>query len=48
MAVAQLAGCAYQKCYIDSRDSYSTNEVAINWNAPLTWVAAYLNEQFVK
>ena len=32
--------------YIDSSDSYSTNEVAINWNAPLVWVAAYLDEWF--
>jgi endoglucanase len=32
--------------YIDHIDSYSTNEVAINWNAPLVWVAAYLDEQF--
>ncbi len=48
LAVATLAGCVYQTCYIDGRDSYSTNEVTINWNAPLAWVAAYLNEQFVK
>jgi endoglucanase len=27
--------------YIDHLDSYSTNEVAINWNAPLAWMAAY-------
>jgi endoglucanase len=31
--------------YIDDRDSYSTNEVTINWNAPLAWVAAYLTQQ---
>jgi endoglucanase len=34
--------------YVDDIESYSTNEVAINWNAPLTWVAAYLDEQFNK
>ncbi|MBZ0288690.1 MAG: glycoside hydrolase family 9 protein, partial [Anaerolineae bacterium] len=34
--------------YIDDIGSYSTNEVAINWNAPLVWVAAYLDEQFKK
>ncbi|MBN2306260.1 MAG: glycoside hydrolase family 9 protein, partial [Anaerolineae bacterium] len=31
------------KRYVDMIGSYSTNEVAINWNAPLTWVAAYLD-----
>ena len=29
--------------YVDLIGSYSTNEVAINWNAPLAWVAAWLN-----
>ncbi len=43
-AAANLAGCAPQKCYVDHIDSYSTNEVAINWNAPLAWVAAFLDE----
>lgn len=28
------------KCYIDEECSYSTNEVAINWNAPLVYVSA--------
>ncbi len=32
------------KCYIDALGSYTTNEVAINWNAPLAWVAAYLED----
>ncbi len=26
------------KCYADNENSYSTNEVAINWNAPLVFV----------
>lgn len=37
-----LVGCAPQKCYIDDIQSYSTNEVAINWNSALAWVAAWL------
>lgn len=41
---AGLAGCAPQKCYLDHIQAYSANEVAINWNAPLAWVAAYLDE----
>lgn len=32
------------KRYLDELLSYSTNEVAINWNAPLVWVAAFLDQ----
>jgi endoglucanase len=42
---AGLAGCAPEKCYADDITAYSTNEVAINWNAPLAWVAAFLDEK---
>lgn len=31
--------------YADNANSYSTNEVTINWNAPLVWVSAYMDEQ---
>ena len=31
------------RSYVDSTCSYAANEVAINWNAPLVWVAAYLD-----
>lgn len=34
------------KRYIDVLESYSTNEVTINWNAPLVWVTAYLDTHF--
>jgi endoglucanase len=44
-AAANLQGCAPQKCYADNFESYSTNEVAINWNAPLAWLAAFLDEK---
>jgi hypothetical protein len=27
-----LAGCAPQTCYVDNIESWSTNEIAINWN----------------
>ncbi len=33
-----------QKCYVDHIEAWSVNDVAINWNAPLVWVAAYLDE----
>jgi len=36
--------CAPMGCWRDDIDAYSLNEVAINWNAPLVWVAAYLAE----
>lgn len=28
-------------CYVDSMPSYASNEIAINWNAPLVFVAGY-------
>jgi len=43
VAAAKLKGCAPQKCFIDDVESYATNEVAINWNAPLAWLAAFLD-----
>jgi len=33
-----------QKCFIDHTDSWSTNEITVNWNAPFAWVTAYLDE----
>jgi endoglucanase len=41
----RLGSCAPQRCYIDHVDAWSVNEVAINWNAPLAWLAAFLDEQ---
>ncbi len=40
-----LAGCLAQLCYIDDIESWSTNELAINWNAALGWVASFLADQ---
>ena len=37
-----LDGCAPMFCYVDDIDSYSTNEVAINWNSALAWIASFL------
>ena len=42
---AGLQGCAPQKCYADNIEAWSANEVAINWNAPLAWVTAFLDEK---
>ncbi len=41
---ADLMSLAPAKRYLDDIESYTTNEVAINWNAPLVWVAAFLGE----
>jgi endoglucanase len=38
------SGCPPQTCYVDNIESYSTNEVAINWNASLAWVAAFMDD----
>ncbi len=45
---AGLKGCAPQKCFIDHIESWSTNEITINWNAPLVWVAAWADERATK
>lgn len=37
-----LTGCAPQFCYIDDIESWSTNELTVNWNAPLAWIAGYI------
>ena len=36
--------CAPQTCWQDDIRAFSLNEVAINWNAPLIWVSAWLAE----
>lgn len=41
---AGLKGCPPQKCFIDHIEAWSVNEITINWNAPLAWVTAYLDE----
>lgn len=42
VAAAMKGRCAPQTCWADDIRAYSLNEVAINWNAPLVWVAAWL------
>jgi endoglucanase len=38
------SGCPPETCYVDNIESYSTNEVAINWNAALAWDVAFLDD----
>ncbi len=44
-AQAKLQGCKPQFCYIDDINSWSTNELAINWNSPLSWISAFVAGQ---
>ncbi|MFC4613981.1 glycoside hydrolase family 9 protein [Cellulomonas algicola] len=45
IAAAQLGGCAAQKCFVDHIEAYSVNEVAINWNSALAWLASWAAEK---
>ncbi|HEU5156754.1 MAG TPA: glycoside hydrolase family 9 protein [Streptosporangiaceae bacterium] len=40
-----LAGCAPQFCFVDDINSFSTNEVAVNWNSALGWISSFLADQ---
>jgi len=42
---AGLAGCPPEKCFVDNIEAWSANEIAINWNTPLAWVSAFLDEK---
>jgi endoglucanase len=44
-AAKLLKGCAAQFCYVDDIQSYSTNELAINWNSTLAWVSSFVADQ---
>ena len=41
---AGLMNLSPSKRYLDEIGSYSTNEITINWNAPLVWVATFLDQ----
>ncbi|KAK0351422.1 hypothetical protein LTR94_025005, partial [Friedmanniomyces endolithicus] len=43
-AKALVGRCKPQTCWVDDVGAYSLNEVAINWNAPLVWTAAFLDD----
>jgi endoglucanase len=42
---ANMFDCAPDKCFADNIESWATNEITINWNAPLAWVLFYLDER---
>jgi len=43
-AKAYLKGVAPAKCYVDNWESYSTNEITIYWNSPLTYLLSLTNK----
>ena len=45
---AGMTGTPGEKSYLDTLLSFSTNEVAINWNAPLAWVTEFVNQEHSK
>lgn len=36
------AKAAPMQCYVDQQPSYASNEICINWNAPLVYVLGFL------
>ncbi|KIH97489.1 glycosyl hydrolase family 5 [Streptomonospora alba] len=45
VAQDKLEGCAPQFCYIDDIESWATNELTVNWNAPLAIVSSFIADQ---
>ncbi|GAA4888810.1 glycoside hydrolase family 9 protein [Streptomonospora salina] len=45
VAEDNLEGCAPQFCYIDDIESWATNELTVNWNAPLAIVSSFVADQ---
>ncbi|MFD8500689.1 glycoside hydrolase family 9 protein [Amycolatopsis sp. NPDC059657] len=45
VADRRLQGCKPQKCFVDDIGAYSVNEVAVNWNAALAWIASWAAEK---
>ncbi|HEY0217881.1 MAG TPA: glycoside hydrolase family 9 protein [Cellulomonas sp.] len=37
-----LTGCAPQACYVDTIEAWAVNEITVNWNSALTWVASFV------
>jgi endoglucanase len=43
VATVMRGKCTGQTCWTDDWRAFTMNEVAINWNAPLVWAAAFLD-----
>lgn len=44
VAAQLLDDCSPLTCWVDELEAFSSNEITINWNAPLAWGLAYLDE----
>lgn len=44
VAAQLLNNCSPLTCWVDELEAFSSNEITINWNAPLAWGLAYLDE----
>ncbi len=42
MQAAFTEGCAPARCYLDDITSWASNEITINWNSALSWVASFV------
>jgi endoglucanase len=45
VAARLLTGCPPQRCFVDHVEAYSVNEVTVNWNSALAWLANWTAEQ---
>lgn len=43
VAALMKGKCVGLTCYIDDIGAWTMNEITVNWNAPLSWVAAFLD-----
>ena len=34
-----------ERCYVDSIEAWSTNEVTINWNSPFAWIVSFMQDE---
>jgi endoglucanase len=46
VAKEHLQGKSPACCFVDHKDSYSTNEMTIYWNSPAVFVSAFMDSQF--
>ena len=44
-AQAYCSGQPTGKCYVDNQESYSTNEITIYWNSPLTYLLTFASKE---
>lgn len=44
-AQAYCSGQPTGKCYVDNQESYSTNEITIYWNSPLTYLLTFASDE---